>query len=131
MADITFGCPRLSCRVCRHAGPCARKTSATSGTEVLRVSDAVQVLQRADDFAQQVGGDLRVKRSGLELLVAEQHLDHADVHLLFEQVRREAVAQRVHRHALVDLRGLGSGMDGAVQLPRAERIDGIKSGKQP
>jgi hypothetical protein len=61
--------------------------------------------------------------------MAEQHLDHADVDLLFERVRREAVAQRVHGHALVDLGRLGGGMNGAVQLPGAERVDGIEPGK--
>jgi hypothetical protein len=91
MADITFSCPRLSCTVCRHAGPWARKTSATSGTEALRVLRAVQVLQRTDDFTQQIGGDLRVERGGLQLLVPQQHLDHADIDLLFEQVRGKAV----------------------------------------
>ena len=72
-----------------------------------RVLLSVQVLQRTDDLAQQIGGDLRIERGGLELLVAEQDLDHADIDLLFEQVGREAVAQRVHRDALVDVRRLG------------------------
>jgi hypothetical protein len=40
---------------------------------------------------QQVGGDLCVERCRFELLVTKQHLDHADIHLLLEQVRREAV----------------------------------------
>ncbi|SAL88832.1 hypothetical protein AWB68_08907 [Caballeronia choica] len=51
--------------------------------------------------------------------MAEQHLDHADIHLLFEQMCREAMAQRVHGHAFVDVRGLGGGMNGTVQLSRA------------
>jgi hypothetical protein len=89
---MTFSCPRLSCTVCRHTGPYVRKTSATSGTEALRVLRAVQLLQRTDHFAQQVGGDLGVERSGLQLLVPEQDLDHADIDLLFEQVGGEAVA---------------------------------------
>src|ERR1700680_2865178 len=41
------------------------------------------------------------------------------------------VPQRVHGHALVNVCGLGGGMDGAVQLPRGERVDGIEAGKQP
>ena len=45
-----------------------------------------QAVQRTGDLVQQVGGHLDVKRGVLELGVAEQHLDHADVHLLFEQV---------------------------------------------
>jgi hypothetical protein len=63
--------------------------------------------------------------------MAEQHLDHADVHLLFKEVRRETVTQRVHRHTLVDVRGFGGGMNGAVQLPRAQLIEWIEPGKQP
>jgi hypothetical protein len=42
---------------------------------------------------QQVGGDLDIERGVLELRMAEQHLDHADVHLLFKQVCREAVSK--------------------------------------
>jgi hypothetical protein len=41
---------------------------------------------------QQVGGHLDVERGVLELRMAEQHLDHADVHLLFKEVCREAMA---------------------------------------
>ena len=44
----------------RHAGPKARKMSATSsaGATTMRLR-RLQHLQRTDDFAQQVGGDLR------------------------------------------------------------------------
>jgi hypothetical protein len=41
---------------------------------------------------QQVGGNLGVKRGGLKLLVAQQHLNHADIHLLLEQVGGKTVA---------------------------------------
>ncbi len=51
--------------------------------------------------------------------------------LLFKQVRGKAVAQCVHRRALVDLRGFGGRMDGAVQLPGIERIDRIEPGEEP
>jgi hypothetical protein len=44
---------------------------------------------------------------------------------------RYIVAQRVHRHALVDLRSLGGYVDGSVELTRAPRIDGVQSRKQP
>lgn len=40
-------------------------------------------------------------REIVELLVTEQHLDDADILLLLEQVCGEAVAERVHRNALV------------------------------
>ena len=41
------------------------------------------------------------------------------------------MAQRVHRHALVDLRRLGGGMDGAVELAGAQRVHGIEAGEEP
>ena len=48
-------------------------------------------LQWTDHLAQDLGRDMGVERCCLELLVAEQHLDHSDIHLLFEQVGGEAV----------------------------------------
>src|SRR6266702_2327025 len=87
MADMTFSCPRLRCAVARHAGPWLRKTSATSSMR--RYSARLlggQAVQRTGDLVQQVGGHLDVERSVLDLYVSEQHLDHADVHLLLEQV---------------------------------------------
>ena len=45
-----------------------------------------RVLQRTDDLAQRFGGHLRVQRSGIEPLVPEQHLDDANIDLLFQQV---------------------------------------------
>jgi len=46
----------------------------------------VQLLQRTDLLAQDVGGDLRVQGGRFQLLVPEQHLNQADVDLLFQQV---------------------------------------------
>lgn len=43
-------------------------------------------LKRRDDLTQDIGGDLGVEGSGLELGVSEQHLDDADVFLLLQQV---------------------------------------------
>ena len=123
MADMTLSWPRLRWPrwAWRQAGPWVRKMSATSRAACPTAAAYAgwQHLQRADHLAQDLGGHVRVDRRGLELLVPEQDLDHADVDLLLQQVGGEAVAQRVHRHALVDLRGLGSGMDGAVELARA------------
>ena len=93
MADITFSCPRLSATVRRHVAPQARKMSATSNIGLTaRPLLGTQALQRTDDFLQQVGGNLGVKRGGLKLLVAQQHLNHADIHLLLEQVGGKTVA---------------------------------------
>jgi adenylosuccinate lyase len=61
----------------------------------------------------------------------EQDLDHADVGLLLQQVGGEGVPQRVHRDALVQLGGIRGGMNRPIELPGAQRIDGIQAGKQP
>ena len=50
-----------------------------------------QQVERAGDLADRLDGDTRVERRGVELLVAEQYLDDADVGLLLEQVRRETM----------------------------------------
>jgi hypothetical protein len=43
------------------------------------------LLERAGDFAKRLEGDTGVERGRIELLVPEQHLDHADVGLLLER----------------------------------------------
>ena len=50
--------------------------------------------------ADRIDGDAGVERGRLQLGVAEQDLDHADVNVLFEQVSGEAVAQGVRRTRL-------------------------------
>ena len=70
-------------------------------------------------------------REIVQFLVSEQDLYHANIHLLFQQVGGEAVAQGMHRDALADLRGLGRLMDNPVELARADRISGILARKQP
>jgi hypothetical protein len=49
------------------------------------------ILQRADHFAQHLGGHLGVARGGIQALVAEQHLDGTDIDLAFQQMGGEAV----------------------------------------
>ena len=44
-------------------------------------------VQRADHLVQDLGGHVRIDRCCLQRLVAQHHLDHADVDLLFQQVR--------------------------------------------
>jgi len=82
-------------------------------------------------LAQDLGAHLGIERRGLEFFMSEQHLDHADIHLLLEQVRCEAVPQRVHRDPLVDARSEGGLVHGAVQLPRAQGFDGVQARKEP
>src|SRR6266849_7328116 len=116
IADITFNWSRLTwpALALRHAGPWSRKTSATSkaGRDTRAAlagwPDLLElerdVLQRAHDLADRLGGDAGIERRGVELGVTEQHLDDADIDVLLEQMGSEAVPQGVQRDALVDLR---------------------------
>src|SRR5260370_15152937 len=113
IADMTFNWPRLTWPALarRHAGPWARKISATSiggrgkASRVLRrrPHPRDEMFERAGDLAERLEGDARIERGGIELLVPEQHLDHANVGLLLQQMRGETVPQRVQRDGLVDL----------------------------
>jgi hypothetical protein len=58
-------------------------------------------------------------------------LDDTDVGVLFQQMRGEAVPQRVWRHSLLDPGGLGGGMDGAAELAGRQRFDRVAARKQP
>ena len=82
-------------------------------------------LQRTDDFAQRFGCHLGIQRSGIEPLVPEQHLDDANIDLLFQQVRRKTVAKRMHANTLVDTGCLRGITHGAVELTRAQGLDRI------
>src|SRR5271165_7178916 len=140
---MTFNWARLTrpALAFRHAAPWARKTSATSrggrGTRLWsggrRSANEIDAepIQRALDVADRADGDAGVERSRLELGVAEQDLDHANVDALFEQVGGEAVPQGMRRHALGDAGQVFGGGDGAVELTRGHRIDRVLAGKEP
>ena len=137
IADITFSWPRLTwpALALRHAGPSARKISATSRAGRATRAAASggrrhdEVLERARDLADGPGGDLGVERRGVELLVPEQDLDHADVDLLLEQMGGEAVPKRVQRDALVDPSRLSRGVAGTVELACRQRVDRVLPGR--
>src|ERR1700676_20468 len=62
---------------------------------------------------------------------SEQHLDDADVDVLLEQMGGEAVPQGVQRDALVDVRHLGGGVAGAIELARGHWLGRIAAREQP
>ena len=68
---------------------------------------------------------------GLQLLVPQQHLDHADIDLALKQMRGKAVAQGVGSDPLVDTSGLGRCMNGAVELTNREGFQGRHAWEQP
>ena len=90
---------------------------------------AGDMLQRAHDLADGLGGDARVERRGVELGMTEQHLDHSDIGVLLEQMGGKAVPQRVRGDTLLDGGHLRRGMAGAVELAGRERVHLVLTGK--
>src|SRR5882757_2061000 len=144
IADITLSWPRLTWPALarRHAGPWPRKMSATSsdGRDTRRTSGgwfgillelARDAIERAHDLPDGLGGDPRIERRGVELGVPQQDLDHPDIGVLLQQMRRKAVTKGVRGHRLADLGHLGRGIAGAPELARRHRVDRVHSGKQP
>src|SRR6202049_1916627 len=62
---------------------------------------------------------------------SEQRLDESDIGAILKQVGREAVAQRVQRHALPDPGRIGRLMEQAVELAGRHRLAAPEAGKQP
>jgi len=62
---------------------------------------------------------------------SEQRLDGSDISVVFEQVGREAVPQRMQRHVLLDPGRVGCLVEQAAQLAGRHRFAGLTAGKQP
>src|SRR5216683_5118827 len=122
IADMTFIWPRLTwpALAWRHAAPWSRKIAATSsngrawplcGRLVFAappfgflglLTRLRQPVKRALDAGDQAGCDARVARRRVQFVVTQQCLDDSDISVVFEQVGREAVPQRMQRHVLLD-----------------------------
>ena len=102
----------------------------SGGRRSLRQVEA-EPLQRALDIADRADGDARVERRRLQLGMAEQHLDHANVGALFEEMGGKAMPQGMRRDALGDAGQILGGGDGAVELTGGYRVDRVLSGKEP
>ena len=89
------------------------------------------MIERARHRLHRSGRYLGVNGGGIDLGVAQQHLDHADIDALFEQVSGKRMAQSVRTHALMDPGELGRLMHGAVQLSRRDRIGAAAAWEQP
>src|SRR5262249_22774297 len=89
------------------------------------------MLQWAPDLADRLGGNLGIEYRGLEVGVTKQHLNHADVGVLLEQVGGEAVPQGMQRDALADRRHMGGRVTGAIELARGCRLRWIAAREKP
>ena len=65
------------------------------------------------------------------ILSFHQRHDDADIGAALEQMGREAVAERVQRHALLDPGRVGRLMEQAAQLAGGHRLAGLAARKQP
>jgi hypothetical protein len=69
----------------------ARHARRASGGRSNLLEFERDMLQRAHDLADRLGGNPGVERRGVELGVTQQDLDHADIDVVLEQVRGKAV----------------------------------------
>src|SRR5215831_16479501 len=84
----------------------------------LRRREHAEPVERADHGAHRARGHLGVERGRLELHMTEQDLDDAHIDAVLQQMRSEAVPQRVRPDPLGDLRPLRRLDDDPVQMPR-------------
>ena len=106
IADMTRSWPRLKCPTLalRQASPWRRKTSATSsvgrGISGVAMPEAAWRCSDASSgtfyLSDRIDGDPSISRSGVDMPMPKQILDHPDVHPLFQQVSGEAMPQGVH-----------------------------------
>ena len=81
------------------------------------------------DLPDDLGGDTRIERGGVELGMSQQDLDHPDIGVLLQKMRRKAVTEGVRGHRLADLGHPRCGIAGAPELARRHRVDRVHSGK--
>lgn len=91
----------------------------------------VQPVERAGRVADRGRRDLGIARRGRQVLMAEQHLDRADIGSGFEQVGSNAVAQGMDAYGLAKLRRFAGMPTHHVEGGRGERPGPVSPGKQP
>ena len=90
-----------------------------------------QQIEWALDAGDHASGDAGVARRGVQFIVAQQRLDDSDIGAALQQMGREAVAQRVQRHALLDPGFISRLVEQATQLAGGHRRAGLTARKQP
>src|SRR5712691_3885301 len=90
-----------------------------------------QQVERALDAGDHAGGDTRVARRRVQFVVTQKRLDDSNIGAALEQMGREAVAQRVQRHALLDPGRVRRFMEQAVELAGRHRLLRLAARKQP
>src|SRR4030095_2572556 len=70
----------------------ARPARCALGGWVVTLTLQRDMLQRAHDLTNRLGGDPRIERRVLEFGVTEQHLDHPNVGIVLEQMGGKAMS---------------------------------------
>src|SRR3954471_18781000 len=91
----------------------------------------LQPVERAGCVADHGGCDLGIACRGRQMLMAEQHLDRADIGAGFEQMGGKAVTQRMDTHRLSELRRLASIPARPVERAYVERVALVAAREQP
>src|SRR5258705_10635266 len=89
------------------------------------------LVERTGHGTDRAGRHPRIECGVVELGVSKQNLDHADVDAILEQMRGEAMAQRVRAHPLGNTGGLCSLFDDAPELAGGDRLAYGLARKQP
>src|ERR1017187_5979741 len=89
------------------------------------------LIERTGHRADGPGRHPRIKCGVVELGVSEQNLDHADVDAILEQMRGEAVAQRVRAYVFCKTGGLCSLVDDAPELAGGDWLSRGAGGGKP
>jgi hypothetical protein len=63
--------------------------------------------------------------------MTQKRLDHANIDLLFKQMSREGMSQRMGCHSFFDLGTAGRRMNYAVELACRKMVGRVLTGKQP
>src|SRR6516165_5454010 len=136
IADMTLSWPRLTWPAweARQAGPRWRKMSAnsTAGRDNGRASAGhlPQKVERAGYLADRADGDAGVERRRVEFLMSQKNLDYPNIGFLLQEMRGEAVPQRMNADTLGDAGTPGCQANDAMQLARTRMLPAV-AGKQP
>jgi hypothetical protein len=91
----------------------------------------VQLFEWTLNLSDRIHRDARIARRRIDVAMAEQSLNDANIDLLFQQMRREAVSQRVHGDIFIEAGRLGSVVEDPLQRSGGNRLQRIGAGKEP
>src|SRR6516164_9328653 len=89
-----------------------------------------QKVERAGYLADRADGDAGVERRRVEFLMSQKNLDYPNIGFLLQEMRGEAVPQRMNADTLGDAGTPGCQANDPMQLARSRVLPAV-AGKQP